>query len=327
MRIFSKPIKSLAVVLCLWAAASAQAQTFPNKPIRIIVPFGASSGLDPIGRGIGERLAEQMGVPVFVENREGAGGQVGVMAAVASPPDGSTIIIVVNPPYAAAPYMRAKLPYDPLTDLTPIARVVTTPLMLIASNQSGLNTFSEMVQVAKSQPGKLSYGSSGVGTASHLKMEQIKLVDKLDIKFVPYKSTGQQMMDTVGGQLDLSFPSLAGGLPQVQSGKVRALAIGSPQRNPLLPAVPTLAEATGKPGLEAVVWYAFMGPKGMPHDVVARLASEIEKALDTPAMAKVAETLGAERSFLGPVGFTEQVRKSAEESRSLIKELNIMVQE
>jgi tripartite-type tricarboxylate transporter receptor subunit TctC len=287
------------------------------------VPFGNSSGLDPIARRIGERLGEQMNIKVTVENREGASGQVGVMAAVAAPPDGSTIVLVVNPPFAALPYMRKKPPYEPLVDLTPIARVVITPLMLIASNLSPFKTFDEMEQVAKKNPGKLNYGSSGVGTASHLKMEQLKLLKALDIKFVPYKSTGQQMTDTIGGQIELSMPSVAGGVGQVQAGLVQALAVGSSKRIPLLPKVPTLAEATGQANFEAVVWYGFMGPKGMPAPIVARLAAEIEKALESPAMVKIAESMGADRAFLGPVPFTDMLRKDAENTRDLIQKLNI----
>lgn len=320
-------LQAAAAVLCLGVAPSLHADTYPAKSLRIIVPFGASSGLDPIARRIGERLAEQMNIPVIVENREGASGQVGVMAAVAAPADGSTIVLVVNPPFAALPYMRKKPAYDPLADLTPIARVVNTPLMLIASNHAPFKTFEEMVQEAKKRPGKLNYGSAGAGTASHLKMEQVKLLKGLNIVFVPYKSTGQQMTDTIGGQIDLSLPSLAGGLPMVQGGQVRALAIGSSKRSSLLPGVPTIAEATGQANLEAVVWYGFMAPKGTPAPIVDKLAAEIEKALDTPEMAKTAETIGAERAFLGPVNFAAMLRKDAEETRGLIQQLKLMLED
>lgn len=323
----TRVLLACVALLCLGMAPSLQAQTYPPNSLRIIVPFGSSSGLDPVARRIGERLAEQMHIPVVVENREGASGQVGVMAAVSAPPDGRTIVLVVNPPFAALPYMRRKPAYDPLTDLVPIARVVNTPLMLIASTHAPFKTFEEMEQAARAQPGKFNYGSAGAGTASHLKMEQFKLAKNLNIGFVPYKSTGQQMTDTIGGQLDLSMPSLAGGLPQVQAGRVRALAIGSLKRNPLLPAVPTFAEGTGQPDFEAVVWYGFMGPKGMPAQFVNILAAEIEKALDTPAMAKTAETLGAERAFMGPVAFGEMLRKDAESTRILIQRLNLPMQD
>lgn len=321
-------LKSLAGTALLASAIAAVAQpSYPARSLRIIVPFGASSGLDPVARRIGERLAEQMGIPVVVENREGASGQVGVSAAVAAPADGSTIVLVVNPPFAALPYMRKKAPYDPLTDLTPIARVTNTPLMLIASNSAPFKTFAEMEHAAKEQPGKFSYGSAGIGTASHLKMEQFKLAKGLDIRFVPYKSTGQQMTDTISGQLHLSMPSLSGGLPQVKAGRVRALAIGSSRRSPLLPDVPTMAEASGQPNYEAVVWYGFMGPKGLPEPLVTRLAQEIEKALSAPSLAQTAETLGAERAFLGPVAFREMLRKDVEETRLLVQRLKLAIDE
>ena len=320
-------LQSLVLLVGLGLAGSVHADAYPVKTLRIIVPFGGSSGLDPVARQIGERLAEQMGISVVVENREGASGQIGVVAAIASPPNGGTIVLVVNPPFAALPYMRAKPAYDPLADLTPIARVITTPLMLVSSNSSPFKTFGEMEQAAKKEPGRFSYGSAGVGTASHLKMEQLKLVMGLDLKFVPYKSTGQQMTDVIGGQIDLSMPSLSGGLPQVQTGRVRALAVGSSKRSALLPAVPTLGEATGQADFEAVVWYGFMGPKGMPASVVATLAAEIEKALASPSMAKLAESLGAERAFQGPVEFSTMLRADAESTRELIKALKVTLPE
>lgn len=325
MRFFSLALAAATIALCASAVA---ADAYPHRQLKIIVPFGSSSGLDPVARTIGERLASQMGISVIVENREGAGGQIGVMAAVAAPPDGGTIVLVVHPPYAAAPYLKKKAPYDPRVDLTPIAKVINTPLMLIASNASGIKSVAEMVDRARENPGKLSYGSSGTGTASHLKMEQIKmLLGNLDIKFVPYRSTGQQMTDTIGGQIDLSLPSLSGGFSQVKSGLVRALAVGSAKRSPLLPDVPTFAEAAGKPGVEAVVWYGFMGPKGLPAPIINRLSSEIEKALQSPEMTKLIDTLGAERAYQNPAEFAALVRDSAEEARVLQEVLKLPLQD
>ena len=317
----------LAAMASFIVASAFAADAYPAKQIRIIVPFGTSSGLDPVARAIGERMAEQMATPVVIENREGAGGQLGVLAAAAAPADGSTIVLVVSPPFAAAPYLQKRPAYDPVANFTPIARVVTTPLMLIASNHAPFKTFADMVDYARLNPGKLNYASAGIGTASHLKMEQLKLALGLDIAFVPYKSTGQQMTDTIGGQVQLSMPSLAGGLPQVTGGNVRALAVGSLQRSPLLPDVPTFAEASRVPELEAVVWYGFMAPRGLSEPLVARLSAEIEKALASSQMAKVAASMGAERAFQGPADFAATLQRSADEARKLIGELKIAPQD
>ncbi len=303
------------------------ADAYPNKPVRIIVPFGASSGLDPVARALAERLAAQTGTGFFVENREGAGGMVGVKAGAAAAPDGYTILMVVHPPFAAAPYLQRTVPYDPIKDFAPIARVSTTPLILIANNDAPFKTLAEMIGYARQNPGKLNYASSGVGTASHLYMEQIKLALNLGISFTPYKSTGQQMIDTIAGQVHMSLPSLIGGMPQVTAGKVRLLAVGTGNRHANLPDTPTFAEGFNQPGFEAVVWYGFVGPRGMPDAVVAKINAEMATALESPQLTKLLQVAGAERAHTSPAGFAELIQKGANDAQKIIKALNIQPQE
>lgn len=319
---------------CLLASAALTslpargAEPYPVSTLKIVVPFGPSSGPDPVGRKIGERLAEQMGISVIVENREGAGGRLAAQAVASAPADGSTILIVASPPFASAPSLQKKPAYDPVAGFTPIARVLTTPLMLISSKHAPFTTFQEMREYAKRNPGKLNYASSGTGSGSHLSMEALKLAaGGLDIVFIPYKSTGQQMTDVIGGQVYLNVPSVAGGYSQVQGGNVRALAVGSLKRSKLMPDVPTFAEASGKPDLEAVVWYGFLGPKGMPEAVVNRLSQEIKKAIASPQMAAQIDSMGAEAAYQGPVEFAQTVQRGVKDARALIEHLKIPLQD
>lgn len=315
---------------CLWAAftlaslPALAAEPYPVSTLRIVVPFGASSGPDPVGRRIGERLAEQMGITVVVENREGVGGRLGALHVANAPADGSVILIVASPPFASAPYMQKKPAYDPVVQFTPIARVLTTPLMLVSYKQAPFANYEEMRDYAKRNPGLLNYASSGIGTGSHLSMESLKLASgNLDITFVPYKSTGQQMTDVIGGQVQLNMPSVAGGYPQVKAGNVRALAVGSARRSALMPEVPTFAEASGQAGLEAVVWYGFFGPRGMPEAVVSRLSAEIGKAVATPQMTALIEAMGAEPAYQPNAEFALTLARGVVDARKLIEFLKI----
>ena len=326
-------MKSLTVVLtaALSAALLASqpamgADAYPSKPVRIIVPFGSSSGLDPVARTMAESMSNQTGGSFVVENREGGGGMVGVLAGAGAPADGYTILMVVHPPFAAAPFLQKKQPYDPIKDFTPIARVSVTPLILIAATTSPFKTFAEMVSFAKQNPGKLNYASSGIGTASHLYMEQIKLAMGLNIAFVPYRSTGQQMADTISGQVHMSLPSLIGGLPQVQGGKVRLLAIGGASRNAGFPDVPTFADASGMAGFDAAVWYGFVGPRGMPEAAVARINAEMATALNSARVTKVIEDGGAQKGHTSPGEFGALIQSGALDAQKIIKSLNIELQ-
>ena len=321
------PVRALFAMPALVAALAAgvvHAQSdFPSKPVRMIIPFGASSGLDPVGRALAERMTQQMGHSVVVENREGAGGTVGVKAGASAAPDGYTITMVVHPPFAASPYLQRRPPYDPIKDFAPIARVSNTPLILIAYNNAPFKSMAEMISYAKANPGKLNYASSGIGTASHLYMEQMKLANNLNIVFVPYKSTGQQMTDTIGGQVHLSLPSLIGGMPQVQGNRVRLLAVGTAKRHPSIPDTPTFAEGFNQPGFEGVVWYGFVAPAGTPAAIVNRLNREFGTALDSAPVTKVLTDAGVEKAHTTPAEFATMIQNGAASAQRIIQELKI----
>ena len=331
MRHQSAALRILTWMCVAWAFATTAAiaqERYPVSTLKIIVPFGASSGPDPVGRRLAERLAEQMGITVVVENREGAGGSLGAQAVANAPADGSVILIVASPPFASAPFLQKRPAYDPVAHFTPIARVLTTPLMLVASKHAPFTNFDEFREYAKRHPGKLNYASSGTGSGSHLFMESLKMAaGNLDVTFVPYKSTGQQMTDVIGGQVQLNVPSVAGAIQQVKAGNVRALAVGSARRSPLMPDVPTFAEASGTPGLEATVWYGIFGPRGMPDAVAQRLSAEIGRAIATPQITALLESMGAEPAFQGSAEFVQTVARGVGDARRLIDALKLPPQD
>jgi tripartite-type tricarboxylate transporter receptor subunit TctC len=313
-----------AAVAALGFAAGAAAQGgWPTRPIRLVVPFGAGSGLDVVARGFAERLGEQLKTSVVVENKEGAGGTVGALAVAHAPADGYTLMFTAHAPFAVAPYLQAGAGYDPVSDFAPIAKVAQIPMVLITGGNSRLRSFADMAAFAKANPGKLDYASSGIGTPSHLHMEVIKRELGIDINAVPYKSTGQAMTDVIGGQVPLYMPSFPAALPQLKGGQVRALAIGSARRSPVMPEIPTVAELLKQPGLDASVWYGFLAPKGTPVEIVTRLHAEIVKAAATPRIGELMDKLGAEPVSVAPREFVQQIQRDADTSRKLLQSLGV----
>lgn len=312
----------LATVVSLLPFSSWAQQPFPSHPIKVIVPFGAGTGLDVMGRGYAERLSEQLKVPVLVENRDGAGGTVGALAAARAQADGHTIVFTANAPFSVAPLLQAKS-YDPIADFAPIAKVAVIPMVLITGAQSPFKTLADVVAFGKANPGKLDYASSGVGTASHLAMESIKHRAGIDIKAVPYKSTAQAMTDIIGGQLPMYMPSFPAALGQLKSGQVRALAIGSAKRSTVMPDIPTVAEVLNQPDAEASVWYGFLAPKGTPQAIVERLSAEILKAAGSPQITALVEKIGAEAAPGGPRVLATQIQRDIDESGKLFRSLGI----
>lgn len=324
--VMKRIVRALAAVgLAALAPLGAQAQgSWPaGKPVKIVVPFGAGTGLDVVARGFAERLGEQLKAPFVVENKEGAGGTVGALAVAHAPNDGNTLLFTAHGPFALAPYLQSGAAYDPVTDFAPIAKVAVIPMVLVTGGNSRFRTFADMVAEAKANPGKLNFASSGLGTPSHLNVEVIKRELNLDIVAVPYKSTSQAMTDVIGGQLPLYMPSFPAALPQLKAGQVRGLAIGSSKRSPLMPDIPTVAELLRQPGLEASVWYGFLAPKGTSPEIVNRLQSEIAKAAATPKITGLLDKAGAEPALLAPREFSQQIARDAESSRKLLQALGV----
>lgn len=274
------PSKLLLAVVAFLLCAAAAAQSYPVKPIRFIVPFPPGGPTDVLGRVIGQKLSEQVGQPVVIDNRAGAGGNVGFELAAKSPPDGYTIVLGA-PPLAISPHLYAKLNYDPIKDFAPIALMASMPTVLLVHPSVPVRSLKELVQLAKANPGKLNFGSGGAGTSNHLASELLKGIAKIDLVHVPYKGASQAMLGLIGGQVDMVVIGTPTAIPQIQTGKVRALAVLSAKRLPAIANVPTAAEA-GFPGYEVITWYGVLAPAATPKAIVDRLNAELSKVMTEP---------------------------------------------
>ena len=275
-----KPLLSLlaSVLLCL-AAGQAGAQSYPNKPVRVIVPFAAGSASDTVARVISERLTAGLGQPFLVENRAGAGGTIANEFVAKSAPDGYTLLIST----AALPISATAFPnlkYD-TTSFASVTVFTHSPLALAVNPNFPAKTVRELIDYAKANPGKVNFGSLGIATSHHVTAEKLKLDTGIDMTHVPYKGSGPAHMDLMGGQIQVMFDNLVALMPHFKSGKLRPLAVSTLKRHPLLPDVPSLSDA-GVKGFEAVAWFGMVAPPGTPRDVVARLNAEIVKILAMP---------------------------------------------
>jgi tripartite-type tricarboxylate transporter receptor subunit TctC len=257
------------------------AQAYPVKPIRFIVPFAPGGSTDIVARVLAQKMSESMGQQVLVDNRPGAGGAIGAEIVAKSPPDGYTMITAVTGIMAINQFLYRSLPYNPEKDFAPVTQVGSLPLILVVHPSIPAKTVKELIAFAKARPGQLNYGSSGVGSATHMTTELFKTMAGVDIVHIPYKGSGQVMGDIIGGQLALIFDQIVSSLPHVNAGKLRALAITSAKRFPTLPQLPTVAES-GVPGYESISWAGVAVPAGTPKEIVARLNSEIVKIVRAP---------------------------------------------
>lgn len=317
--------KKIAAALALAAIAPlvAHAQAWPTRqPIKMIVAYGPGSGADIVGRILAEQLSKQLGQSVVVENRDGAGGSIGTTMAAKSPADGYTILMAPTT-LTVSPALQANPTYDPVKDFTPVTRVAVQPMSIVTSLDAPYNSLKEMIAYAKANPGKLSYGTSGKGSPSHLEMEMINSMLGLKMQDVPYKSFGSAISDTISGQVSFYFPTFPAALPHIKGGKVKPLAVGSTERAPQAPQIPTIAEELGKPGYEVSVWYGVVAPAGVPQDVVQRLHGEIVKALDLPAVREKISNTGAVVSVAPPDKFAQQVRDETAKWGKMVRELNL----
>jgi tripartite-type tricarboxylate transporter receptor subunit TctC len=256
--------------------------TYPNKPIKIIAPVQPGGGVDLVARTVGERLQKALGQPVVVENQSGGGGIVGSQATARAAPDGYTLMVGYVGTHGTNPAVR-KLPYDAIRDFTPIAMVGGTPNVLVVPPSLPVKTLPEFIAYVKANKGKLSYGSSGPGTLTHLAMEQFKVATDIDIQHVAYRGIGPAITDILGGQTQALFPGLAAALPHIKAGKMRPLAVTGTKRHPLLPDVPTFEEL-GYKGFDGVQWYGIVGPAKLPPAIVATLNTAINRELADPQM-------------------------------------------
>jgi tripartite-type tricarboxylate transporter receptor subunit TctC len=277
----------------LLAAAPAFAQSWPSRPIRYVVPFAAGAGvLDIMARIVGQHLTEKLGQQVLVDNKPGAGGILGAEIAAKAAPDGYTMLMA-NTALVVSPFLYAKMPFDPLTDLLPVTMVNSAPLMLVVHPSLPVKSVAEFIAYAKANPGKLNYGSGGVGTTPFLATELLKSMARFDALHVPYKGGAPALADLVAGQLSFMIENVPGTLPLVKDGKLRALAITSRSRSPLVPELPTMIEA-GVPNYEMAGWNGVFLPKGTPAEIAAKLHEALVAVLRSPAVKEQMAGLGAE---------------------------------
>jgi len=314
MRIFNV----VAGIAALLFAAASDAQTFPNRPIRMVVPYAAGGLPDTMTRLLGARLGETLGQQIVVENRGGAGGISGTEQVAKSPPDGYTLLIADVGQVAINPHLFAKLPYDAVKDLAAVSLLGTTGLFLVAHPSIQVNSFQELVGYIKSRPGQVNYGSSGTGSIHHLATEALRASLGLEIVHVPYKGMGQAVPALLGGQVAILYAALPAIESHVKAGKVKLLAVSSPQRSPQAPEVPTVAEL-GVPGYDFQPEIGVLAPAGTPPDIVAKLAAEIAKALKHPEVAQRYKQLGIEPVGSTPEAYAAVNRASYEKYARVVK--------
>jgi tripartite-type tricarboxylate transporter receptor subunit TctC len=286
----------LILISCF--ATQVFAQGWPSRPIRMVVPLSPGGFADVPGRILAARLSGLLGYNVFVENRPGAGGTIGADFVAKSAPDGYTLLFT-GTPHVISAWVYKKLPYDPLKDFEPVALVASGPYVLVVNPQLPVHSIPELIAAAKAQPGKIDYASSGNGSAQHLVSALFASMAGIELNHVPYKGSGPAMQDLLGGQVKVSFAGIPNVLPHVKAGRLRALAVSTPQRSPDLPDVPTAAEA-GVPGYQATLWLNLAAPAGTPGDIVQRIYAETAKALQDAELQQNFRAAGVEASPMSP---------------------------
>ena len=300
------------------------AQTYPSKPVHFILPFPAGGPTDILGRIIGQKLAERLGQPFVPENRPGAGGNNGAEYAAKARPDGYTILLAA-PSLSISPTLYKKLNYDSVKDFAPISLVAQIHNVLLVRPSLPVKSLKELVEFAKTTPGKLNFGSGGIGTSNHLGSELLKSLAKINIVHVPYKGSNQAMLGVMGNEIDMVVIGIPSSLPHIQAGKVRALAVLSEERLPSLPGVPTAKEA-GIDNFEVTTWYGILAPAGTPRDIIARLNAEWVKIAAMPDVQEKMQSTGFQPMSGTPEQFAEFIKTEIVRWGKVIKEANISVE-
>ena len=323
--IFRAVAYSLTLVATLASAFNAAAQTYPARPVRFISPFPPGGAVDVVTRIVAAGLTEVWRQQVVVDNRSGAGGTIGAEVASKALPDGYTIFSGGIATHGIAPVLYRKLGYDPVRDFTPISMIGTTPNILVVNPAVPVRTVAEFVAYAKAAPGKLNYGSPGIGTSPQLTMELFKTMTGIDMVHIPYKGNALALADLLGGQLPVMFDNLPGQMAMIRAGRVRVLGVSSAQRHPSLPDVPTLAE-TGIPGFEVTVWYAVFAAGAPPRDIVARLTEATTKAVQSPDTQRRLIDQGVDPGSSSPEQLAALVRSELTKWAKVVKDAGIVVQ-
>ncbi len=306
-----------------FAAALAQ-PAYPNKPVRIIVPSTPAGVLDNVARTLALRLADQLGQPIVIENKGGAGGNIGVEAAARSPADGYTLFIGFNATHGANLALFGKLSYDPVADFAPISLLAAVPNIVSVHPAVPVQTLAELVALAKAKPGQLSYASSGNGTSTHLAAELFKAAAGIDIVHIPYKGSAPAVADVIAGQVPILFDSVASSAAQIKAGKLKALASTSPRRLAVLPELPTVAES-GYQGFQSTAWVGLLAPAGTPNAVVEQINAAVLKVMALPETRDRMAAFGAETITSTPAEFAAHIRSEMAGLGKVIRDANIKV--
>ncbi|MCC7181956.1 MAG: hypothetical protein IOMNBAOH_00351 [Rhodocyclaceae bacterium] len=299
--------RSIVISILLALSGLGHAQSYPNRPIRWVVPFSAGSTSDVVARAIAPRLADLLGQPVSVDNRPGAGGVIGTDLVAKAPADGYTLLFAGNAPLAVNVTLQSKVPYDPVKDFVGITQLVAASYLLVVHPSLGVNNVAELVAAARARPGKLNYGSPGNGTGSHLTMELFKTAAGLDISHVPYKGSAPAITDLLAGQVQLMFEPVASVGPHVRAGKLKALAMSSARRIAAMPDMPTVAES-GFPGFQSEAWIGVAVRSGTPQDIIVKLHDGLTKVLQAPDLREQFSKLGLELTTSSPEAFTAFIK-------------------
>ena len=318
----ARMVMLLGLVACF--AASALAQDYPGKPVRVIVPFTAGSATDQLARAVSQKLSELWGQPVAIENLAGAGGVVGTDAVAKAPRDGYTLLIHGSA-FAVSPVIYANLPYDPVKDFTDISTLARQPFVLVTGPSAGVKTVSELIAAAKAKPGQLKFGTAGTGSGTHFAAEQFKVVAGIDVVHVPYKGGPEANAGTITGQVTYWFAPLAMALKPVREGKLIALCVTSSKRYDGLPSVPTIAEA-GVAGFVETNWWGMWAPANIPPRVADKLAKDVARALAAPDLREKFAKLGFEPMSMTSAEFARFVRSEIESSARIAKAAGIKPQ-
>ncbi|HYC63869.1 MAG TPA: tripartite tricarboxylate transporter substrate binding protein [Reyranellaceae bacterium] len=317
-------MRILAGLLLAALSSLALAQTFPTKPVRLIIAFTPGSSTDIIGRAVAAKLQEMWGQPVVAENRTGAGGTIGSAAVLREAPDGYTLL-ANSSAHVSNPSMYAQLPYDTLKDFANIAPLAGGPNVLMVSAQTGWAKLADLVAAAKSKPGSLNFASAGMGSGTHFNLEKLKLAAGIEVAHVPYKGTPEAIGDTIAARTCCYWAPINAALPHVTGGKAVALAVSSAQRISLLPNVPTVAEQ-GYPGFDYTLWVGLWGPAAMPAELVSKINADVNKALASPDLAERLSKLGTLPMKMSPAEFSQFIRKEIEETAKIVKAAGIKPQ-
>lgn len=312
---------ALALCATAWPAAFAQ-QAYPNKPIRLVVPFPAGGATDLFARTLSQKMGEKLGTTLVIDNKPGAGGAIGSDLAAKAPADGYTLLLATTSTHSIGPAINPKLPYDTVRDFAPIAHVGDAPSIMLVPNSSPAKTVREWIEYAKKNPGKLNYASSGNGTIVQLTAELFKAQAGVFVTHIPYKGTALAIPDLISGKVDVLFDALPTGMPHVRDGRLRALGVTSLQRSPLAPELPAIADVL--PGFESNTWFGLYGPKGLPADLVARVNAAANEAVSDPEVRDKLSRLGIAPATGTPARFAAMVAQDAAKWKKIITERKII---